>query len=53
MKLAGKKISIAEPQDTIEAVKQALENKKILEAPSETKDTPDDDELKQTKRSKG
>ncbi|KAG7305029.1 Protein tumorous imaginal discs-mitochondrial [Plutella xylostella] len=49
----GKKISIAEPQDTIEAVKQALENKKILEAPSETKDTPDDDELKQTKRSKG
>lgn len=49
----GKKISIAEPQDTIEAVKQALENKKILEAPSETKDTPDDDELKQTTRSKG
>ncbi|XP_013149130.1 PREDICTED: protein tumorous imaginal discs, mitochondrial-like isoform X2 [Papilio polytes] len=47
----GKKISISEPQDLVDAVKEALKEKKSIEGSSPT--TPEDDDLKESKRSKG
>ncbi|CAG5040999.1 unnamed protein product [Parnassius apollo] len=47
----GKKISISEHQNLVDAVKEALKTKKNIDGPSP--DTPEDDVLKESKRSKG
>ncbi|KPJ18863.1 hypothetical protein RR48_05801 [Papilio machaon] len=47
----GKKISISEPHDLVDAVKEALKEKKSIEGSSPV--TPEDDDLKESKRSKG
>ncbi|CAK1589148.1 unnamed protein product [Parnassius mnemosyne] len=47
----GKKISISEHQNLVDAVKEALKAKKNIDDPSP--DTPEDDVLKESKRSKG
>ncbi|XP_023948327.2 protein tumorous imaginal discs, mitochondrial isoform X2 [Bicyclus anynana] len=47
----GKKVSISEPQNLVDAVKEALKEKKNIEGA--TTDAPEDDDLKESKRSKG
>ncbi|XP_059056871.1 protein tumorous imaginal discs, mitochondrial-like isoform X2 [Achroia grisella] len=47
----GNKISISDPQNLVDAVKEALKDKKSIEG--NTTDTPEDDVLKESKRSKG
>ncbi|XP_072945342.1 protein tumorous imaginal discs, mitochondrial-like isoform X2 [Epargyreus clarus] len=46
----GKKVSISEPHEMVDAVKEALKEKKSIEGSS---DTSEDDVLKESKRSKG
>ncbi|XP_026748735.1 protein tumorous imaginal discs, mitochondrial-like isoform X2 [Galleria mellonella] len=47
----GNKISISEPQNLVDAVKEALKDKKSIQG--STPDPPEDDVLKESKRSKG
>ncbi|XP_068622968.1 protein tumorous imaginal discs, mitochondrial-like isoform X2 [Battus philenor] len=46
----GKKISISEPQDLVDAVKEALKGKKCIDGSTHSPETED---LKESKRSKG
>lgn len=47
----GNKISISEPQNLVDAVKEALKKKKKIEGAS--RESPEDDDMKESKRSKG
>ncbi|CAH2234364.1 protein tumorous imaginal discs, mitochondrial-like isoform X2 [Pararge aegeria] len=47
----GNKVSISEPQNLVDAVKEALKAKKNIEGT--TTEPPEDDDMKESKRSKG
>ncbi|CAH2979441.1 unnamed protein product [Chilo suppressalis] len=49
----GKKISVSEPHDLVDAVKEALKEKKSIQGSSSDQTPSDDDVLKESKRSKG